>query len=54
VHISGLFEVFSIHHRWPRPGRVRVRIGPPLDLKEAQDYQAAVRQVEDAVRALER
>ncbi len=54
VHISGLFEVFSVHHRWPRPGRVRVRIGPPLDLKDVQDYQAAAREVEDAVRALER
>jgi long-chain acyl-CoA synthetase len=53
VHVSGLFEVFSIHRRWPRPGRVRVRIGPPLFFRELQDYQEAARRVEAAVRALD-
>lgn len=30
VHVQGLFELFSIHQAWPRPGRCRVAFGQPL------------------------
>ena len=30
VRLAGLFELFSIHHRLPRPGRAEVAFGPPV------------------------
>jgi 1-acyl-sn-glycerol-3-phosphate acyltransferase len=30
VRLHGLFELFSIHHRFPRPGRASVTFGTPV------------------------
>ncbi|MFP4429134.1 MAG: AMP-binding protein [Desulfovermiculus sp.] len=30
VRLDGLFELFSIHHRFPRPGRASVTFGTPI------------------------
>ena len=42
-----------LHRTWrmARPGRVKVKFGPPLHL-EGDDYAALARKVEDAVRKL--
>ena len=52
IHIDGLFEVFSIHQKWPRRGRVGVKFGAPVTLEGIGDYKEAARQVEQAVRRL--
>jgi len=52
LHIEGLFKVFSVHHRWPRPGSVRVALGPPVDLTPEEDYKAATAKIEAGVRKL--
>jgi long-chain acyl-CoA synthetase len=51
VRLEGLDRI--LHHSWrmARPGRARVRFGPPLRL-EGDDYAALARRVEEAVRAL--
>jgi long-chain acyl-CoA synthetase len=51
VRLEGLERI--LHHSWrmARPGRARVRFGPPLRL-EGDDYAALARRVEEAVRAL--
>jgi len=51
VRLVGLDRVLAQHWKMARPGRVQVRLGPPLRL-EGDDYAAAARQVEAAVRAL--
>ena len=52
VHISGAYQVYSIHHDWPEPGEVRVRFGPPLSLEDAATPEQAAARVEEAVRLL--
>ena len=52
IFLDGLYEVYSIHDSWPKPGPVRVSIGRPLEFPPHTDYAEAARQVEDAVRAL--
>ena len=49
IHLSGLFEIFSIHHEWPRRGPVTVRFGNPLVFGENADYLQASREIEGAV-----
>lgn len=51
VHLEGTGRVLSPTWRMARPGRVRVRFGPPVVLG-GDDYSTLARQVEDAVRAL--
>ena len=51
VRLDGLDKVLHRTWRMARPGRVRVKFGPPLHL-EGEDYAALARQVEDAVRKL--
>ena len=51
VRLDGLQNVLRVGWRLARPGRVRVVFGPPLRLK-GDDYEAAAKQVEDAVKSL--
>jgi long-chain acyl-CoA synthetase len=53
-HIEGTFEVYSVHHQWPKEGRVRVRFGAPLDVFPGEDIDAFAARVEQAVRKLSR
>ena len=52
LYIEGLFEVFSLHHRWPTAGPVRVVLGTPVDLTPAEDYETATAKIEAGVREL--
>jgi 1-acyl-sn-glycerol-3-phosphate acyltransferase len=52
VHIEGMFEVYSVHHRWPQEGRARVRFGAPLEVSPGEDFGAFAARVERAVREL--
>jgi 1-acyl-sn-glycerol-3-phosphate acyltransferase len=54
VHLEGVYEVYSMHHEWPKPGRVTVRFGRALRFEEAGDYLEAAAAVEQAVRGLPR
>jgi 1-acyl-sn-glycerol-3-phosphate acyltransferase len=51
IYLDGLFKVYSVHHDWPQPGKVRVRIGSPLKFGQG-NYQAAARQIEKALHSL--
>jgi 1-acyl-sn-glycerol-3-phosphate acyltransferase len=51
VRIDGLDAVLHPSMKWPKRGPVRVAFGAPLTLS-GDDYPAASKQVEDAVRAL--
>jgi len=52
VHLSGLFEIYSIHHDWPEPGKVKVTVGAPLRFNQEQDEQSATRAIEQAIAAM--
>ncbi|MDB5413088.1 MAG: 1-acyl-sn-glycerol-3-phosphate acyltransferase [Rubritepida sp.] len=39
-HVSGAFEAWPAARRFPRPGRVRVRIGPALDFSAVANDRA--------------
>ena len=51
VRLVGADRLLHQNARFPTPGRVSVRFGPPLHL-QGEDYAALARQVEAAVRAL--
>ncbi len=52
VHLRGMYEIFSMHDRWPRMGAVRIRIGKPLRFGENEDYRTAMEKIEKAVTTL--
>ena len=52
VHLEGLYDIYSVHHKWPQRGEVQVRIGPPLHFGVKQDYEEIAKEVEAAVKAL--
>ncbi len=52
VYLEGLYEVYSVHHEWPQPNRVRVRIGKPLRFSQEHDYETVARSVENAIRGM--
>ena len=52
VYLEGLYEVYSVHHDWPQPNRVRVRIGKPLRFSQEHDYETVARSVENAIRGM--
>jgi long-chain acyl-CoA synthetase len=52
VHIQGLFEVYSIHHNWPKRGPVRVTFGPALRFVATDTIESATAAIEAAVRKL--
>jgi long-chain acyl-CoA synthetase len=51
VRLEGLEKVFNREARWPSRGRVKVTFGAPLTI-EGDDYAAATKRLEDAVRQL--
>jgi len=51
VRLEGVDQVLHRSWRIPRPGRVQVRFGVPLEL-EGEDYATLTRRVEEAVRRL--
>lgn len=51
IRIRGLDRVLHQGWKMARPGRVDIRVGPPLWLS-GDDYRALAKQVEDAVRGL--
>ena len=52
IHLSGLFEIYSIHDSWPRRGTVRVKIGAPLHLEHEHDEESATRVIAEAIKAM--
>jgi long-chain acyl-CoA synthetase len=51
VHIEGFERVLHKSSKFPTPGKVRVKFGPPLHL-EGDDYTALAKRIEEAVRKL--
>jgi 1-acyl-sn-glycerol-3-phosphate acyltransferase len=52
IFIYGLYEVYSIHDSWPKPGPVTISIGPPLEFPPHTDYADAAHQTEEAIAKL--
>ncbi|MGD0768536.1 MAG: lysophospholipid acyltransferase family protein [Tepidisphaeraceae bacterium] len=52
----GTFDAMPPGRRWPRPGRIRIKIGPPLSFPQTsndrQGWNDIAREVESAVRSL--
>ncbi|MCU1259837.1 MAG: lcfB 4, partial [Bryobacterales bacterium] len=51
IRLEGLHQVLPRNQRWPRPGRVRVIFGPPIQV-QSDNYAAIAAAVEEAIRAL--
>jgi 1-acyl-sn-glycerol-3-phosphate acyltransferase len=55
-HLDGCFDALPAERRWPRPCRIRVRIGKPLDFSavanEREGWEQLMQTVEAAVRSL--
>ena len=49
IRLEGLFEIYSLHHEWPKPGSVRVRFGKPLSFSGQADYERVAQAMERAV-----
>jgi long-chain acyl-CoA synthetase len=49
LHLRGMYQIFSLHDRWPRRGEVRVRIGKPLLFEEQDDYGAATGRIRQSI-----
>ena len=49
LHLRGMYEIFSLHDRWPRRGAVRIRIGKPLLFEEQDDYGVATAGIRQSV-----
>ncbi len=52
IHLEGLYQIYSIHHKWPRSGEVQVKIGSALSFRGGQDYKRVTGEVEEAMRRL--
>jgi long-chain acyl-CoA synthetase len=48
IYLEGLYEIYSIHDNWPKPGPVRVVIGEPLRFK-TETYEQAAARIQSAV-----
>lgn len=53
LYLSGMFEVYSVHHSWPESRPVRVHFGPALRFREGTGHEEATREVEAAVHRLQ-
>jgi len=54
IFIDGLYEVYSIHDSWPKPGPVTISIGRPLEFAAHADYADVARQIQESVGKTER
>jgi long-chain acyl-CoA synthetase len=52
VHLHGLFELFSIHHRFPRPGRALVTFGTPVFASQEVDAAGLTAKVRSRIEAM--
>ena len=52
IRIAGTYEVLSVHDKWPKPGKVTVRFGPPVAYREGESIEQATERLEQAVRNL--
>ena len=52
AYMDGMFEVMPRHHRVPRPGRVTVTFGDPVEPERHDDYDSLIARVERVVRRL--
>jgi long-chain acyl-CoA synthetase len=52
VRISGLFDVYSVHHSWPVRGAVHVSIGAPLQFPSETTVEKAALAIETALKQL--
>jgi 1-acyl-sn-glycerol-3-phosphate acyltransferase len=52
VYLQGVYQVYSVHHEWPSPGRVTVHFGKPLLFDAGGEYGEAAQAVERAVREM--
>ncbi|MEE8583436.1 MAG: AMP-binding protein [Acidobacteriota bacterium] len=52
IHLSGLFEILSVHDEWPKAGPVRAVIGAPLHFEGTTDPGQIASRVEAALRRL--
>lgn len=53
VRIDGLFDVMSVHDKWPRKGSAQVSIGPAVRPVEGEDYILTAQRVEESIRHLD-
>jgi long-chain acyl-CoA synthetase len=49
IFIDGLYDVYSIHDSWPKPGPVTISIGRQLEFLPHTDYADAAHQIEEAI-----
>jgi long-chain acyl-CoA synthetase len=52
VRLHGLFELFSIHHRFPRPGRAEVSFGTPVYPSPDKDAATLTTEVQTRIQEL--
>jgi 1-acyl-sn-glycerol-3-phosphate acyltransferase len=52
VAIRGTFAAMPVGQRWPRPGQVRVRFGPPLSPRPEEHLRDATRRLRKALERL--
>jgi long-chain acyl-CoA synthetase len=51
IRLRGVEKVLHRHTHWPRPGRVEIFFGPPIQFR-GEDYAAIAKKIEEAVKAL--
>ncbi len=54
VRVKGLFSLFSVHHKLPRPGRVEVEFLPPVQEVPFQGPEEISAKLEQAVRSADK
>ena len=52
VRITGLFEVYSIHDKWPKPGPVEITFGQPVRFPATASFESVARTLENAIRQM--
>jgi len=51
IRLRGVEKVLHRHAHWPRPGRVEIVFGPPIQI-QGDDYVAIAGKIEEAVKEL--